>query len=144
MSPRNSLQNLPEIPSFVVFSRSGRVIRSIPTFYDRIPMKDIFTTIHVLSMQNYSFNELWKCSQNKVLDDYIIAELESFRLNTIEQALREWIATGKIARRPPVPLTDYHPPTYSLRNGRYFESTPKLLIGKIQISRMYVQLFNNQ
>ncbi|KAA6314364.1 MAG: hypothetical protein EZS28_055596, partial [Streblomastix strix] len=44
-------------------------------------------------------------------------------MTTIEQALREFISTGRIARRPPIPLSDYLPPAYSLRDSRYLEST---------------------
>ncbi|KAA6324741.1 MAG: hypothetical protein EZS28_054153, partial [Streblomastix strix] len=110
LSPKSSLQNLPEIPSFIVFSRSGSIIRSIPTFYDRLQMKDIFLSIQVLSMQSSNFGEIWRCSQNIVVEDYRFIEEQSFRMTTIEQALREFISTGRIARRPPIPLSDYLPP----------------------------------
>ncbi|KAA6364638.1 MAG: hypothetical protein EZS28_039835, partial [Streblomastix strix] len=142
LSPKGSLQNLPSIPSFALFSSSGQVIRAIPTFFDRIPIKDQFLSIDLLQMQDMNFGEIWKKNRNKIINDYRNVEENAFRLTIIEQALREFIVTGRIARRPPLPLTDYLPPIYGIRSGRYFESTSIFGISPIPISAEATNLKN--
>ncbi|KAA6403876.1 MAG: hypothetical protein EZS28_000600 [Streblomastix strix] len=122
VSPKGALQNLPSIPSFAIFSRSGEIMRSALVTYDNIPIMDLFLIIHVLAMNDMNFGDIWSHGQQKAIQDYHNIETKTFRLSIVEQALREFISTGRIARQPPVPLYDYIPNIYGLRNGRFTTS----------------------
>jgi hypothetical protein len=69
-----------------------------------------------------NFGDVWKDSKIKNYKDYMKVEEQSFRLSSIEQALRELISTGKIARIPPIVLSDYLANLYAMRFGRYSTS----------------------
>ncbi|KAA6390341.1 MAG: hypothetical protein EZS28_014133 [Streblomastix strix] len=87
--------------------------------YEYLPMCAVLNAR--LPMAN-SFGDIWKDHQNQLINDYNKIVGKSFRLFAYEQALREWIATGRIARFPPVPLSDFISNIYGLRNGRYISS----------------------
>ncbi|KAA6400615.1 MAG: hypothetical protein EZS28_003856 [Streblomastix strix] len=121
-SPKSTLQNLPSIPSFIFFSRSGSIKKAIPTFFTKIPLNNLFITLHIYSVLDQEFGDIWRGSQIEVFRDFNQVEQQTNRLVFIEQAVREYISTGRIARRPPAPLDDQMPPIYSLKNGRFIES----------------------
>ncbi|KAA6357139.1 MAG: hypothetical protein EZS28_047334, partial [Streblomastix strix] len=123
ITPKGALQNLPSIPSFAIFSRSGEIMRSVLTVYDNIPLRDLYIVIHVMAMNDMNFGDIWRYYSQQIIENYHDVETKSFRLTIIEQALREFISTGRIARQPPVPLHDYIPNIYGLRCGRFSPST---------------------
>lgn len=116
------MQNLPQIPSFTFFSRSGAILRSVPSTYDKIPINDLFINMHIFSLLDQNFGDIWKPSHTKVLNDFWRIEEQTFNITTIERSIREYVATGRIARRPPNSLSEYLPPIYSFKDGRYLES----------------------
>ncbi|KAA6399950.1 MAG: hypothetical protein EZS28_004522 [Streblomastix strix] len=122
LSPKGSMQNLPQIPSFTFFSRSGAILRSVPSTYDKIPINDLFINMHIFSLLDQNFGDIWKPSHTKVLNDFWRIEEQTFNITTIERSIREYVATGRIARRPPNSLSEYLPPIYSFKDGRYLES----------------------
>ncbi|KAA6371895.1 MAG: hypothetical protein EZS28_032577, partial [Streblomastix strix] len=122
LSPKRCMQNLPPIPSFIIIGKSGTIIRSIPSIYDEVPIKDIFLAMHIYSILDQNFGDAWKQPQIQIFNDYWRIEEQTFRITTIERAIREYISTGRIARRPPFPVSDYLPPNYGIKDGRYFES----------------------
>ncbi|KAA6401485.1 MAG: hypothetical protein EZS28_002988 [Streblomastix strix] len=121
-SPKGSMQNLPEIPPFAIFSHSGAIMKVSPSIYDKIPMKDIFHSLHILFIFDMNFGDIWKHPQTRLFKDYDKIEDQSYRLLFIEQAIREWISTGKISRRSPIPFSESLPPLYGLKAGRFLES----------------------
>ncbi|KAA6363872.1 MAG: hypothetical protein EZS28_040601, partial [Streblomastix strix] len=122
LSPKGTMRNLPPVPSFIVFSRSGAVLRSVPSNYDQVPINTIFIALHVFFMNGMNFGDVWKLPQSKVFSEYYRVEEQTFRLTVIEKAIREYVSTGKIARRPPFAFSDYLPPLYALWNSRFLES----------------------
>ncbi|KAA6357330.1 MAG: hypothetical protein EZS28_047143 [Streblomastix strix] len=97
LSPKGSMQNLPPIPSFIIIGKSGSIIRSIPSIYDEVPIKDIFVAMHIFSILDQNFGDVWKQPQIQIFNDYWRIEEQTFRITTIERAIREYISTGRIA-----------------------------------------------
>ncbi|KAA6388861.1 MAG: hypothetical protein EZS28_015610 [Streblomastix strix] len=96
-------------------------IESVENEY--LPMcADLFAAMHVYSLQEQNFGDIWKQPQTQLFDDFWRVEEQTFQITTIEKTIREYISTGKIARRPPNPQNEYLSPIYVLKTGRYFES----------------------
>ncbi|KAA6401257.1 MAG: hypothetical protein EZS28_003220 [Streblomastix strix] len=88
-----------------------------------LPMcADLFSAMHIYSLQDQNFGDSWKQPQTQLFNDFWRVEEQTFRITAIEQAIREYISTGRIARRPPNPQNEYLSPIYVLKTGRYFES----------------------
>ncbi|KAA6398068.1 MAG: hypothetical protein EZS28_006409, partial [Streblomastix strix] len=119
LQPDGALQSFPEIPSFTVFSRTGKITKAIPSNQDRIPTRDIFLTLHVYAVLDGNFGDVWKNSQIEIFKDFSDVDQQLNKLVIVEQAIREFITTGRIARRPPIPLIDFIPPQYGFRTGKF-------------------------
>ncbi|KAA6398866.1 MAG: hypothetical protein EZS28_005608 [Streblomastix strix] len=116
------MQILPAVPSFILFSRSGAIIRSIPSYFDQIPVKELFVNSHIFFILDQCFGDIWKHQQIKLFNEYYRLDEQTLRLSTIERSIREYISTGRISRRPPFPMGEYLPPMYGLKDWRFLES----------------------
>ncbi|KAA6392314.1 MAG: hypothetical protein EZS28_012158 [Streblomastix strix] len=134
VSPKGSMQNLPAIPSFIIFSKTGAIIRTIPYVYDNVPVNDIFVAMHVYAIQDLQFGDTWKQPQTKVFNDYYQLEDTTTRLNIIEHVIREYVATGRVARRPPIALANDKSPIFGLMYGRYLQSQAIFGLSPLPIS----------
>ncbi|KAA6390807.1 MAG: hypothetical protein EZS28_013666 [Streblomastix strix] len=121
LTPKGQMSNFPEIPSFMILSRQGYFARAIPNIYDYFPLKDIMLAAHILAILDMNFGDIWKHRQTELFKNYLKYQEKCFNFYVIEEAMKEWAATGIIARRPPVPMSNYLSPAYSLKGGRYFE-----------------------
>ncbi|KAA6396965.1 MAG: hypothetical protein EZS28_007507 [Streblomastix strix] len=134
LSKKESMQCLPQIPSFTMISKSGAILRCVPSNYEKIPINDIFNVMHIYALIDQNFGDIWKQPQIQIFNDYWRVEEQTFRLTVIEKAIREYVATGRIARRPPNSLSQYLPPMYFLRGGsRYLEFHPIQFLQVLQI-----------
>ncbi|KAA6401044.1 MAG: hypothetical protein EZS28_003423, partial [Streblomastix strix] len=60
--------------------------------------------------------------QISLFKDFSKVEQQTNKLVFIEQAIREYISTGRVARCPPTALNDQMSPVYGIRNGRFIQT----------------------
>ncbi|KAA6385546.1 MAG: hypothetical protein EZS28_018927, partial [Streblomastix strix] len=136
-SSKGTLQHLPPVPTFIVFSRSGAITRAIPLYYDLIPLKDVFFEVHRYDLLSQYFGDKWRSQQTQISQDYWKLSEQVIRISAGEQCLREWTALWKVLRRPPAPLSNLMPPLQALKDGRFIQSQAMFGLSPLPITAEY-------
>ncbi|KAA6392034.1 MAG: hypothetical protein EZS28_012443, partial [Streblomastix strix] len=121
LTPINAVQQLPEIPSFVMLAKSGWCTRSVPMRYEQFPLRDLLVMTDNILQSLQNFGQIWHNHQNKLIQDYNTYEEKTWRKYVNTEIRNELEETGTLLMVPPHPLMHYVQPIFPVKNGRFID-----------------------
>ncbi|KAA6365296.1 MAG: hypothetical protein EZS28_039177, partial [Streblomastix strix] len=94
LTPINAVQQLPEIPSFVMLQKSGWCTRSVPMRYEQFPLRDLLVMTDNILQSQQNFGQIWHNHQNKLIQDYNTYEEKTWRKYVSTEIRNELEETG--------------------------------------------------
>ncbi|KAA6391554.1 MAG: hypothetical protein EZS28_012918, partial [Streblomastix strix] len=94
LTPINAVQQLPEIPSFVMLQKSGWCARSVPMRYEQFPLRDLLVMTDNILQSQQNFGQIWHNHQNKLIQDYNTYEEKTWRKYVSTEIRNELEETG--------------------------------------------------
>ncbi|KAA6400049.1 MAG: hypothetical protein EZS28_004421 [Streblomastix strix] len=139
LTPINAMQILPEIPSFVMLSKSGWCARSVPFRYEQLPLRDLSMMTDTLLQLQQNFGNIWIDNQIKLIQDYNSFEEKNWRKYVMSEIRNELEETGTLMLIPKHPIMHYVQPIFPAKNGRFIDGDLVFGLSPLPLTAEFLQ-----